>query len=196
MILVCRDDYSMEIRNARPEHLYLFRAITAAIAEGENQPWLADPISGAEDEETAALRDDWENFVRPDLMASSQREVEILIADLAKAEPMGSQTGSAPPNPDPEGNEDEDDDDLFFASMDPGFRIAIPADHVEAWYGALNQARLAIESRHGFSNRRPEPEEMDTLPPEARLAFWQWILFAATQEGLLGCLEARFDSGA
>lgn len=201
MLILCRSDFSMEIRDARPEQLFLFRAITAAIAEGENMPWLADPVSGPEDDETLALREDWENFVRPDLMASSQREVEILIEDLARAEPMGSGGKTREEHEPPEDNQGDgddaaDDDDLFFATQAPGFRILIPADHVEAWYGALNQARLAIESRHSFSNRRPEPSEIDDLPPESRLAFWQWMLFAATQEALLGCLEAKFESGS
>lgn len=197
MIIVCRSDFSMALRNMRPEQLFLFRAITAAIAESENLPWLAEPVSGPEDENTREVKEDWENFVRPDLIADSQREVEILIADLAKAEPMaGEEQSPISPSDDSESDDGgDDDDDLFFAKMAPGFRVEIPAAHVDAWYGALNQARLAIESRHGFSTRRPEPSEIDELPPDTRLAFWQWMIFAATQEALLGCMEARFDAG-
>jgi hypothetical protein len=194
MIFAGRADFSMELRNVRPEELFLFRAITAAIAEGENFPWLADPVVG-EDPEALEIREDWENFVRPDIMATSQHEVEVLIADLAKAEPMTGDAGQPIPATDQE-ETIEDDDDLFFATMDPGFRIEIPAAHVDAWYGALNQARLAIESRHRFSSRRVSPSELEGMPPEEQLAFWQWITFAATQEALLRCMEARFDSGS
>jgi hypothetical protein len=194
MTFAGRSDFSLELRNLRPEELFLFRAITTAIAEGENFPWLADPVVG-EDPEAVEIRDDWENFVRPEIIASGQREVDILISDLAKAEPMAGDTGHSAPSP---GEEEttEDDDELFFATMDPGFRIEIPAAHVDAWYGALNQARLAIESRHRFSSRQVSPSELEGMPPEEQLAFWQWIAFAATQEALLRCMEARFDSGS
>lgn len=194
MTFACRSDFSMELRDVRPEELFLFRAITAAIAEGESFPWLADPVVGG-DAEAVGIREDWENFVRPEIMASGQREVEILIADLAKAEPMTGNEGNAVVSPEAEGAL-EDDDDLFFAKMNPGFMIKIPAGHVDAWYGALNQARLAIESRHRFSSRRVAPSDLEMLPPEGQLAFWQWITFAATQEALLHCMEARFNSGS
>ena len=194
MTFACRADFSMELRDLRPEELFLFRAITAAIAEGENFPWLADPVAG-DDAEAAGIREDWENFVRPEIMAAGQREIEILIGDLAKAEPMAGDKGHVVPTSEEEGSI-EDDDDLFFAKMDPGFMIEIPAGHVDAWYGALNQARLAIESRHRFSSRRVAPSEVEEMPPDKQLAFWQWITFAATQEALLHCMEARFNSGS
>ena len=191
MRIACLPDFSMELRNLSPEDLFIFRAITAAIAGGENIPWLSAPVIGG-DEETRAICEDWENFVRPDLMANSQREVEILIADLADARPIGSGESPDAVKTDPEA---VDDDDLFFAPMDQGFLVKIPANHVDAWYGALNQARLSIESLYRFSSKRVEPSELEAMTPETQLAFWQWVTFAATQEALLGCMEARFESG-
>lgn len=194
MTFAFRADFSMELRNLRPEELFLFRTITATIAEGDNFPWLAEPVIG-EDPEAIEIRDDWENFVRPDIVANSQREVEILIADLAKAKPMLADTPQAAAYPEQPESID-DDDDLFFAKMDPGFMIEVPGAHVDAWYGALNQARLAIESRHRFSSRPVAPSDFETMPPDEQLAFWQWTTFAATQEALLHCMEARFNSGS
>ncbi|MFM7181122.1 MAG: hypothetical protein ACKO2G_06625 [Verrucomicrobiales bacterium] len=194
MTFACRSDFSMELRNLRAEELFLFRAITAAIAEGDSFPWLADPVVG-EATDAVEIRDDWENFVRPDLMAASQREVDVLIADLATAQPMAEETGDPAPVPEEDQPGDEDGD-LFFATLDPGFMVEIPSAHIDAWYGALNQARLAIESRHRFSSRRVEPADLEAMSPEEQLAFWQWITFAATQEALLRCMEARFDSGS
>lgn len=195
MTFACRSDFSMELRDLRPEDLFLFRAITTAIAEAEAFPWLADPVEG-EDPEANSIREDWEHFVRPEILAHSQREVDIFLADLAQAKPMA---GNPPPSQPQEGGaevgEETDDDDLFFSTLDSGFRVEIPTAHVEAWYGALNQARLAIDSRYRFSSHQISPPDLEQMPPEKQLAFWQWITFAATQEALLACMEARFDSG-
>ena len=64
-------------------------------------------------------------------------------------------------------------------------------ENVESWFGALTQARLAIESRHRFGGVRPEPEELESWPAERQSAFWQTSFYGAIQEGLLFCMEQR-----
>lgn len=57
----------------------------------------------------------------------------------------------------------------------PGDTVFIGGDEAEAWFGALNQARLALEERFGLS-RQKEEELLGTLRPVAiRAHFYQML---------------------
>ena len=51
------------------------------------------------------------------------------------------------------------------SSAEVGEPIFIEREQAEAWYGALNQARLSLEDRYGFGD-----EELDDMEPEMRTA--------------------------
>ena len=58
--------------------------------------------------------------------------------------------------------------------------LFIPKDDAEAWYGGLNQARLALEDHHQLS--RIEPDE---LPPTLRSAWFRAQFYLQLQTLLL-----------
>ena len=97
-------------------------------------------------EELAALMDDdsdWDSLVAPELADLFSGQVDHVAEAVAKAAADG---------------EDESGE------------IFIPREDARDWYGALNQARLALENRWGFSGS----EEEDVLvgaPLQKRSAF-------------------------
>jgi hypothetical protein len=72
---------------------------------------------------------DWEEFVEPELRSLFQEARDVVRGDLA----------GFPPD-------------------DPSAEVAlhIPVKHLEAWIHALNQARLALAARHGFTEKDME----------------------------------------
>ena len=110
-------------------------------------------------EELADLMDDgaeWDDLVVPELADLFTGQVDHVAEAVARASENG----------------DGESGELFILSDDAG-----------DWYGALNQARLALESRWGFSG----DEEGDSLagaPPQKRSAFIRSQFYLVLQ-GLL-----------
>jgi hypothetical protein len=77
---------------------------------------------------------EWRELIDPDLGAAFQSARDIVSEDLATMEGDSNSGGS---------------------------ELRIPAEHLDAWINALNQARLAIAARHHFTER-----DMDGIPPE------------------------------
>lgn len=121
-----------------------------------DQP-LADRLGGLVTD--AELMDDWRDFILPDLDEAFQSEVAHVAASITTAR---SQAGGG------EGH------------------LWITRDDAMKWYSALNQARLAIEARHGFG---PE-EEFDParLTPESGAAFLRSMVYLNLQKYLLAVL--------
>jgi hypothetical protein len=114
-------------------------------------PALADPAGheGAENrlypppylpgEATEALLADWEEYVRPELEETLGNAFTRVLADLESAtrepapEPTlpSGESGSEPPPAPPS-----------------RWTLAIPAEHVEDWFRAMNAARLVMSQRH------------------------------------------------
>ena len=81
---------------------------------------------------------EWRSYVEPGLRELFQSHLDIVKSDLSEL-PRGAS------------------DELY--------SLRIPVAHLEHWIGALNQARLALASRHDFGEK-----EMESSPPlnEAR----------------------------
>ena len=71
------------------------------------------------------LNEDWRECVLPELRTEFSRQLDVVRDDVATARPSSTKGG-------------------------PRFEFVIPFDHIEAWYGALNQARLVMQQRYGF----------------------------------------------
>lgn len=69
---------------------------------------------------------DWEEFVMPELKSVFERQLDAIELELRDAKPGSGQA-------------------VFIARED-----------AEAWYGGLNQARLALEARHRLSEVEPD----------------------------------------
>lgn len=115
---------------------------------------LADRLGSAVSHQEIA--DDWREFVVPDLDLSFSSQLNVVAEAITRAR-------------------DE-------ANNGPG-TLWIRRDDAYDWYGALNQARLAIEECHHFG----PGESVDplSLEPGARQAFLRSQFYCALQSLLL-----------
>jgi hypothetical protein len=95
---------------------------------------LQEPVRDPEAPGGEKLNDDWREHVLPELRAEFSRQLDVVGDDIKKARSSGGKNG-------------------------PRFEILIPFGHVEAWYGALNQARVVMQERYQF----PEIDSPDAL---------------------------------
>ena len=110
-------------------------------------------------EELAALMDEdseWDELVAPELAELFSGQIDHVAEAVAQAEET-SEGGAG---------------ELFIAR-----------EEAREWYGALNQARLALESRWGFSGEE-EDEALADGPPQKRSAFVRSQFYLVLQ-GLL-----------
>lgn len=134
-----------------------------------------DPYANAGDA-SAEQQEDWDQFVRPDLEALFSGSLERVAADLKTARPEQPATSpSAKKKPSartPEKHSTPKGVPLIRPPQSPVIRppqppvkpalrpplkesprppswsLTIPADHVEDWFRAMNQARLVLSSTH------------------------------------------------
>jgi hypothetical protein len=142
-------------------------------------PAFQDPTGGQSGGEAETLREDWRSLIVPELAEAFRGEFSVYVSDLAAAEACETS---------PEDGADFEPS----AETGPLFRVLVPPAHVEPWFGALNQARLAIEFRCGFGNRRVSARQAAGWDAET-IELYQLMWLAATlQEPLLMCLEHQF----
>ena len=100
----------------------------------------------------------------PDLRHEFTRQLDCVAHDLSQAQPEST------PSPLHEDSlhddslregEDEDEDESEDEATSPAatYELIIPFDHIESWYGALNQARLVMQERYEF----PETENLEAM---------------------------------
>jgi hypothetical protein len=92
---------------------------------------IADPAND-EDEEINA---DWREHVLPDMIEEFARQLDVVSEDLKTAKRFQDR-----------GGEEE-------------YAFVIPKDHIDRWYGALNQARLVMQERYRF----PEEDTSEAI---------------------------------
>lgn len=192
------------------------------MAAGENLPpqfrsrLLPDPIhvpdSERKDEE--GFLEDWKEFVRPDLESAFISARDQVSQDLALAQfgdSLSKVTGSPSVEEDEEEhpyaveNEEGEDDDLDedgpeFAPRSEGVpdQVEVARDSSEAWYSAINQARLLMNEAHDLADaserfqwpdpNEEEPQSTPQTPPidGARLLLMaQYEFYTALQSILL-----------
>lgn len=100
-----------------------------------------------------ASTSDWEEFVLPDLKQGFNEQLDYIERVLMALDPE---------TPEP---------------------VFIVKEDAETWYGALNQARLALEDRYQFDGE--DPEEMS---PGRRTAWFRNQFYQMLQGMLLECL--------
>lgn len=106
------------------------------------------------------LVDDWQEFVMPDLRHEFTRQLDCVANDLSQAQPES--TPSQPHDNSPHDDslrEGEDADEDAATTPAATYELIIPFDHIESWYGALNQARLVMQERYEF----PETENLAAM---------------------------------
>lgn len=100
--------------------------------------------------------EDWKEYVVPDLRSEFDHQLEKVSTTIESAM---EQTGGGPGS--------------IWISRADGF----------LWYGALNQARLAIEELHHFGPT--DTVSMEDLPPARRSSFFRSQFYLAIQSLLL-----------
>jgi hypothetical protein len=118
---------------------------------------LFSPPAAAEEEQFLG---EWSEFVQPGLRQLFESSMETVKGDLVNVAAQ----------------QDEDSRE---------FGLRLPAPHIDAWLNALNQARVALAARHGFTG-----EEMDSgvpaeLTSRRELALLQVQFYGYIQECLL-----------
>jgi hypothetical protein len=112
-------------------------ADSSGFAKGE-QRLKQSPIAEPANDEDEEINSDWREHVLPDMLAEFSRQVDVLSADLSKAKRFEDR-----------GGEEE-------------YEFLIPNDHIELWYGAINQARLVMQERYDFP-KVETPEAIEAL---------------------------------
>jgi hypothetical protein len=116
-------------------------------------------------------RREWERLVHPDLFALVSSARDIVSRDLEQIEVPG------PGDPD-EGT---------------GWRVSIPAPHVQAWISALNTARLTLAELHAIGERELERTDLDLLD-EASMAVAKIRLYGWIQQLVLEAEDPDIDA--
>ena len=105
---------------------------------------------------------DWREYVEPELRQLFQGAVDVVKRDL-------------------EATESEEEDSSI---------LQLPIAHLEAWIHALNQARLALAARFGFTEADMEGRFVLDADPRSR-ALFEVRFYGLLQEFFLGQLEAE-----
>lgn len=171
----------MRIRRVKSKGLVLSRLPASQLRLLQQIPLHADPAGSpaAEDrlyqspvkipldDTDDELIDDWNDHVLPDLRSDFTRQIDCVSEDLSRVSRERKPLPTAEPSlreegpPENEHDEDDEDEDSHAREQirDESYELIIPYDHVESWYGALNQARLVMQERYNF----PEVESLDAI---------------------------------
>ena len=116
-------------------------------------------FSAPTDEEETELRSEWKTYVEPELRRLFQSATETVQADLR---PLNGSTKR-------------------FANC----TLRIPIKHAEAWLNALNQARLAIAAKYGFTERELGDHYRSPIGSRRDLGLFQVNFYGFLQEFIL-----------
>jgi hypothetical protein len=151
---------SVRIARLDEWHLDALRSIPQLADPGDDEKALRRvfPAPFAAGEATPEQQEDWVEYVQPDLQTLFEGSLERVAADLKTAQ------RSDPAEMDDEEDDEEEDDEEVEDGKDgeddeeeeeeedkiaikaPEWEFTVPADHVEDWYRAMNQARLVLSS--------------------------------------------------
>jgi hypothetical protein len=132
----------------------LMRRIVASADPEDNEKARARIFSApTEDPKEDDFKEDWQEFVEPELAKLFQSAIETIDGDLKKMH-VDTKTGES--------------------------TLPIPSDHLESWIHGLNQARLVLSEKHKLHEEDFETEPMPPGDPRALLLL-QMHLYAQLQ---------------
>jgi hypothetical protein len=152
------------------------------------------PLDDTEDE----INDDWNEHVVPDLRSDFARQMDCVVDDLraarrernpprAEEERVREKKSARDEDEDEYEHEDEHEDEPERGAET--YEVVIPPEHIDSWYGALNQARLVMQARYNF----PEIESLaavvallasENLKPYLTARFYTEIQAALLELGM------------
>ncbi len=133
------------------------------------------------DSDTEQQVEDWNEYVQPEIESIFDDARKIVIGDLETAKKL----------PASEYFEPDDLEEISLQDIDsPDYRrLLIPFDHVDAWYSALNQARLLMNEEHEIADSMGSFDFLmgnaEELSPERGLLFAQYEMYSAIQSILV-----------
>jgi hypothetical protein len=191
----------MRIRRVKSKGLVFSRLPASQVRLLQQIPVHADPAgsSGAEerlyqspvrtvlDDTDDELVNDWNDHVLPDLRESFTRQLECVTEDLRAvrrerhlpppaAEAVRESSTTREDEHEHEHEDEDEHEDEGLPAGEESYELVIPPEHIDAWYGALNQARLVMQERYKF----PEVESLAA------------IVALLTSENLKPYLTSRF----
>jgi hypothetical protein len=139
MTLQRQTDGSVRIAGLDDWHLEALRSIPQLALPGEDERALRRvfPAPYAAGDASVEQQEDWAEYVQPELEALFEGSLARVSADLKTAhlaEPAPRHKAGRGESP----GEDQE----------PEWVINVPADHVEDWFRAMNQARLVLSSTY------------------------------------------------
>lgn len=164
---ISRRKDELEISELDPFLAELLRQIPASTssegAPAAEQRLFSQPSSSGEAEACA----EWKLYVEPELRRLFQTATETVAADLQQLD----------------GNEKP------FANR----TLRIPKGHADAWLSALNQARLVIATRNGFTEGELSDHYRSPIGSRRDLSLFQVNFYGFLQEFILRALDASRD---
>ncbi|MES2465936.1 MAG: hypothetical protein V4675_01430 [Verrucomicrobiota bacterium] len=202
-------DGSIRLSRLNPWDVQTFRSLPAladytAAPEAERRLL---PTPAIESDLTPEMAMDWVEYVVPELRESFAESFTTVLADLETLSPdpgpaayeagdgedsdedeeegnpgSSGQASGAQETPQPNASQ-QAVEEVPEPSM-PHFVLTIPADHAEAWFRAMNQARIVLSIRYGIDSERVP--ELGRLLEAGQLEYWfQYELFVSLQGWLV-----------
>ncbi len=137
-------------------------AIAAGRADGAAAERLFPPPS-----EDGDLAGDWAEYVEPELRSLFQSTEKTMAGDLKKLRRSSSRKKSEA----------------------AGLSVDFPRAHAEAWLNCLNQARLVLATRIGYTDADHDRDFSGPPRSEREIALFHIEFFALIQEWLIQALE-------
>jgi hypothetical protein len=161
---ICRRNEGLEISDLDPFLAELLRQIPASTSV-EDSPEAENRIFSAPAAASEAnIRSEWKLYVEPELRRLFQSATETVAADLEQLS----------------GNEKTFKNCSLF----------IPGSHADAWLNALNQARLVISARNGFTDGELGDNYRSPIGSRRDLSLFQVNFYGFLQEFILRELMA------
>ena len=156
---ICRRKDGLEISELDPFLAELLRQIPESTST-ENSPAARDRLFTAPaDLSQKELCKEWKAYVEPELQRLFRSATETVAADLEQL------NGNKKP----------------FANR----TLFIPTKHADAWLNALNQARLNIAARNGFTERELSDNDRSPIGSRRDLSLFQVNFYGFLQEFIL-----------
>lgn len=167
------------------------------------------PSPAIESDLTPEMAMDWVEFVVPELRDSFAANLGVVMSDLSSLKPHGPDPAFPAPSASSDTNEaqrpapaaasDSASDDggkeentgSGTSDAAPGpqpvmdyYTVDIPFAHAEAWFRAMNQARLVLSAKHGIDSENLP--DLASLLTSGKLEHWfQYELFVSLQGRLI-----------
>jgi hypothetical protein len=151
------DEKTIAISQLETFHVELLRKVPSEADPGESDAARARIFSAPADDTERELNESWEKYVKPELQSIFRTANETVAADLMQF-------------------------DRDKSAKLVSYNLRIPVKHIDCWLNSLNQARLAIAARNGFTDRDINGGSNPAIISDRDLALFQIHFYGFLQE--------------